>query len=198
MFRRPCPRLSASGYARHLLWGFVAAPATLASLKKNSSDQMPLSISSPELLKQSSESLAGRLELVPVEGLRLSDLPSDAQECHWLRGGFPLSYTAKSDIASLVWRKQFLQLSPDEYYFWSTHRGAAIDLLLIKEGKRIGVEFKRVDAPKMTPSLRTSLEDLKLDHVQVVYPGEKFYPITERIDAIPLSALISKSVDKPL
>ncbi|MDH4393668.1 MAG: hypothetical protein QE285_19880 [Aquabacterium sp.] len=32
---------------------------------------------------------------------------------------------------------------PDEAYFWATHNGAALDLPLFKDGRRIGVEFKR-------------------------------------------------------
>jgi len=83
-------------------------------------------------------------------------------------------------------------VAPDECYFWSTHSGAEIDLLLIKDGRRIGVECKRMDAPKMTPSLRATASDLKIDHVYVVYPGEKQYPLADKIEAIPLRNLISK------
>src|SRR6266478_9916066 len=54
-----------------------------------------LGSASPDLLKQSSESLAGRLETIPLEGLRLADLGAQAQARHWLRGGFPLSWTAR-------------------------------------------------------------------------------------------------------
>jgi uncharacterized protein len=68
-----------------------------------------LGSASPDLLKQSSETLAGRLETVPLEGFRLSDLGASAQAKHWLRGGFPLSYTARSEADALAWRKQFLQ-----------------------------------------------------------------------------------------
>ena len=68
-----------------------------------------LGSASPELIRQSSETLAGRLETVPLEGFRLADLGAKAQDRHWLRGGFPLAYTAKSDSDSLAWRRQFLQ-----------------------------------------------------------------------------------------
>lgn len=61
-----------------------------------------LGSASPELLKQSSETLAGRLETVPLEGFRLSDLGVSAQSRHWLRGGFPLSYTARKEADSFV------------------------------------------------------------------------------------------------
>jgi predicted AAA+ superfamily ATPase len=68
-----------------------------------------LGSASPDLLKQSSESLAGRLETVPLEGFRLADLRAKMQGRHWLRGGFPLSYTASTEAGSFAWRRQFLQ-----------------------------------------------------------------------------------------
>ena len=54
-------------------------------------------------------------------------------------------------------------LRPDEAYYWATHQGAEIDLLLFKQGRRVGVECKRSDAPRLTPSMRIALADLKLD-----------------------------------
>ena len=68
-----------------------------------------LGSASPELLGQSSETLAGRLETVVLEGFRLRDLGSGAQRRHWLRGGLPLAYTARSESDSVAWRRQFLQ-----------------------------------------------------------------------------------------
>ncbi len=68
-----------------------------------------LGSASAELLRQSSESLAGRLETVPLEGFRLADLGANAQAKHWLRGGFPRAFTARSQTDSLAWRQQFLQ-----------------------------------------------------------------------------------------
>lgn len=273
-----------------------------------------LGSASPHLLKQSSETLAGRLETVPLEGFRLTDLGAAAQPRHWLRGGFPLSYTARTETASISWRRNFLQtflerdmpqlgvtipamalrrfwsmmahyhgqtwnaaelaralavnestvgryldlmtgvfmvrqlppwfenlskrqvkapkvyirdsgllhtllgigsrrdlelhpkvgaswegyaveevikaLHPDDTYYWATHSGAEIDLVLFKKGRRIGVECKRVDAPTLTPSMRIALADLKLDELNVVYPGEKRYSLGERVSAIPLAEFI--------
>ena len=63
----------------------------------------------PDLLQQSSETLAGRVETVPLEGFRLNDLGAGAQQRHWLRGGFPLAYTAKTEGNSVAWRRQFLR-----------------------------------------------------------------------------------------
>ncbi len=272
-----------------------------------------LGSAAPDLLKQSSETLAGRLETVPLEGFRLADLGAGAQARHWLRGGFPLSYTARTEADSLVWRQQFLQtflerdmpqlgvtipaislrrfwnmvahyhgqiwnaaelaralavnestvrryldlmtgvfmvrqlppwfenlgkrqvkapkvyvrdsgllhallgvtnqrdlehhpkvgaswegyaveevlkaLRPDEAYYWATHNGAEIDLVLFKQGRRIGVECKRADAPVLTPSMRIALADLKLDVLYVVYPGEKRYALARNVEVVPLAEL---------
>jgi uncharacterized protein len=78
---------------------------------------------------------------------------------------------------------------PDEAYFWATHSGAELDLLLFKNGKRLGFEFKRGDAPKLTASMRTAMEDLQLENLKVIYPGETSYPLAERIEAIPITAI---------
>lgn len=80
--------------------------------------------------------------------------------------------------------------APDEAYFWATHNGAELDLLLFKAGRRIGVEFKRADAPQITPSMRIALRDLKLDHLYVVYPGERRYALAEQVAVVPLAALL--------
>ena len=273
-----------------------------------------LGSASPELLKQSSESLAGRLETLPLEGFRLADLGAAAQARHWLRGGFPRSYTARGEADSVAWRQQFLhtflerdmpqfgvtipatalrrfwnmvahyhgqtwnaaelaralainestvrryldlmtgvlmfrQLPPwfenlgkrqvkapkvyvrdsgllhallgittrrvlehhpkvgaswegyaveeivkargtDEIYYWGTHTGAELDLLLLQRGRRIGVECKRMDAPTLTPSMRTALADLKLDELAVVYPGQRRYTLAKRVEVVPLAEFV--------
>jgi len=82
-------------------------------------------------------------------------------------------------------------LQPDEAYFWATHNGAELDLLLFKRGRRIGVECKRADAPTLTPSMRIALADLKLDELYVVYPGEKRYPLARNAEAVPLAELVN-------
>jgi uncharacterized protein len=79
---------------------------------------------------------------------------------------------------------------PDDAYYWATHNGAEVDLLLFKDGRRIGVECKRADAPTMTPSMRVALADLKLDALYVVYPGEQRYPLADRVTVVPLAELI--------
>lgn len=273
-----------------------------------------LGSASPDLLRQSSETLAGRLETVRLEGFRLADLGAAAQGRHWLRGGFPLAFTARTDADSFSWRQQFLQtflerdmpqlgitipavslrrfwsmvahyhgqiwnaaelaramsigestvrryldlmtgvfmvrqlppwfenlgkrqvkspkvyvrdtgllhtllgiprqrdleqhpkvgaswegyaveevlksFRPDDAYYWATHNGAELDLLLFKNGRRIGVECKRADAPQLTPSMRTALADLKLDHLYVLYPGTKAYSLGKSVEVTPMAAFV--------
>jgi predicted AAA+ superfamily ATPase len=276
-----------------------------------------LGSASPELLRQSSETLAGRIEVIQLEGFRLADVGAGALGRHWLRGGFPLSFIARNEADSLAWRRQFLQtflerdlpqlgvtipavalrrfwnmvahyhgqiwnaaelaralaineatvrryldlmtgvfmvrqlppwfenlgkrqvkapkvyirdsgllhallglgdrrtlehhpkvgaswegyaveevlkaLRPDDAYYWATHNGAEIDLVLFKDGRRIGVECKRMDAPTLTPSMRVALADLRLDELIVVYPGERRYPLGERVEVVPLAELVAAS-----
>lgn len=273
-----------------------------------------LGSAAPALLKQSSETLAGRLETIELEGFRLNDLGSVAQTRHWLRGGFPLSYTARHETDSLVWRNQFIQtflerdipqlgitipsvtlhrfwtmvahyhgqiwngaelarslaigetsvrryldilsgvflarqlppwfenlgkrqvkapkvylrdsgllhallgitnqrdlehhpkcgaswegyvveeilkaVKPDQAFYWATHGGAELDLLMFKGGRRIGIECKRADAPSLTPSMRIALADLHLDELTVVYPGLKPYSLAPKIKVVPLSQIV--------
>jgi len=273
-----------------------------------------LGSAAPDLLRQSSESLAGRIETVALEGLRLSDLGARSQSRHWLRGGFPLALTARTEADSLAWRRDFLQtflerdlpqlgvtipsialrrfwnmvahnhgqiwnaaelaralainestvrryldlmsgvfmlrqlppwlenlakrqvkapkiyvrdsgllhsllgisnardlehhpkvgaswegyaveevlksVRPDEAYFWATHQGAELDLLLFKRGRRIGVECKRADAPAMTRSMHIAMEDLKLDELRVVYPGQRQYALARNVEVVPLAQLV--------
>jgi hypothetical protein len=86
--------------------------------------------------------------------------------------------------------EQVLATEPHtESAFWATHQGAEIDLVLRRGSKLYGVECKRVDAPRMTPSIRIALADLELEHVAVVYPGPKRYALAERVQAVPLAAL---------
>jgi uncharacterized protein len=76
---------------------------------------------------------------------------------------------------------------PSEAYFWATHQGAELDLLLFKYGRRVGVEIKRADAPGLTPSMRIALADLKLDRLLVIYPGDKSYRLAPKVEVIPAS-----------
>ncbi len=272
-----------------------------------------LGSASGDLLRQSSESLAGRVERIEVGGFALQELGSQAEHLLWLRGGFPQSYLAATEADSIEWRKQFIQtllerdfpqwgvrvaatallrfwnmlahyhgqtwnaaeparalgisgntvrhyldlltdalmvrqLQPyhanikkrqvkspkiyvrdsglchrlfgieslkallehpkvgaswegfiieqvllyephDEAWFWATHQGAEIDLLLRRGQSLVGVECKRTDAPRMNPSIRSALTELGLQKVVVIYPGTRRYPIADKVEAIPLTAL---------
>ena len=272
-----------------------------------------LGSASPELLRQASESLAGRLETITLGGFSLPELGAKALGRHWRRGGFPPAYLARSEAASLVWRRQFIQtylerdlpqlgitipaatllrfwtmlahyhggvwnaaeaarslgvseptarryldlltglflvrqlqpwhenlkkrqvkapkayvrdsgllhallglgtereilshpkagaswegyameevlraVRPEAAHFWATHTGAELDLLLVVHGRRIGVEVKFQDAPRLTPSMRIALADLGLAHLVVIYPGDTRYPISDRVTAVPLAEL---------
>jgi len=84
---------------------------------------------------------------------------------------------------------------PDEVYFWATHGGAELDLLVFKDGKRLGVECKRMDAPRLTPSMRNAMKDLNLDRLVVFYPGNHTYPLVEQVSVLPLEVLSKLEVD---
>jgi predicted AAA+ superfamily ATPase len=87
--------------------------------------------------------------------------------------------------------EQILAVIGSEHaYFWGTHGGAELDLFFFRGNQRYGVEFKASDAPEMTKSLHVALEDLKLDRAWIVYPGTTRYLVHERVEVIPLAALL--------
>ena len=80
-----------------------------------------------------------------------------------------------------------------DIYFWATHAGAELDLLVMSKGKRYGFEFKYADAPGTTRSMRTAINDLSLEHLWVVYPGKEEYALDEAISVIPVSGILKLS-----
>jgi len=82
-------------------------------------------------------------------------------------------------------------LGSDNAYFWSTQRGAELDLLLFRAGMRWGFEFKCTDAPTMTKSMHIALNDLGLNRLYVVYPGRERYPLHDKVEAIPLAECVN-------
>ena len=272
-----------------------------------------LGSASPSLLKQSSESLAGRIETIQMSGFSLEEVMLPKLKQHWFRGGFPQSFLAGSNLSSFTWRKQFIQtflerdvpqmgvnipapmfrrfwtmlahmhgqlwnaadpaaslgvsqptvrkyldylehllmvrqlqpwhenlskrqvkapkiyvrdsgllhlllgiqnekdfqnhpkrgaswegyiieelfkqFQPDDAYFWATHNGAELDLLLIKNGKKIGFEVKLSDRPSLTPSMRIAMRDLKLEKLFVVYPGKESYRLDHNIQTLSVSKI---------
>jgi predicted AAA+ superfamily ATPase len=82
---------------------------------------------------------------------------------------------------------QRLGARPEECFFWATHAGAELDLLVVRGRKRLGFEFKRTVTPKVTRSMRTALEDLGLQRLDVIHAGEQTFPLSGRVRAVALS-----------
>ncbi len=269
-----------------------------------------LGSASRNLIRQSSESLAGRIAYYQLEGFRPSDVGVENWKTLWLRGNFPRSFLADDDRQSFVWRQQYvttflerdipqlgiripartlrrfwmmlshyhgqilnfseigrsfgisdmtvrkyieiledtfmvrtlwpwhvnvkkrlvkrpklyfrdaglfhalmaietweqlmahpklgaswegfalntlcrmLGKEDSEYFFWATHAGAELDLYWQEGGKRYGAEFKFVDAPTLTKSMKIALEDLQLDFLYVIYPGKASYKLNDKAAVI--------------
>ncbi|MBX7255116.1 MAG: DUF4143 domain-containing protein [Candidatus Hydrogenedentes bacterium] len=75
----------------------------------------------------------------------------------------------------------------EELYFWSTHAGAEVDLFWQSSGKNWAIEVKYADAPSFTPSMQSALKDLQLEHLWVVHPGDRAYPLAQNVTTIPLT-----------
>ena len=264
-----------------------------------------LGSASPDIVKNVSETLAGRVEFIELSGFDLQETDADSVDKLWLRGGFPRSFLAKSDEDSMAWREGFIttflerdipqlgitipplamrrfwtmlahyhgqtwnaselarsmgltdktvrsyldvltgtfvvrqlqpwyenigkrqvkapkiylrdsgilhgllnlpdfhslwghprvgaswegfaleqilqNIRPPQAFFWATHTGAELDLFLFYRGRRYGVEFKFSEAPKITKSMRIALDDLNLDHLWIIYPGQDSYPVDDKI-----------------
>jgi predicted AAA+ superfamily ATPase len=275
-----------------------------------------LGSASPELLRQSSESLAGRIAYHHLGGFNLDEVGTAQMKQLWLRGGFPRSFLAEDQGSSAEWRREFIttflerdipqlgiriastalrrfwtmlahyhgqiwnasdfsrsfgvadttvrsyldllestlvvrQLQPwhenlrkrqvkrpkvylsdsgllhtllglesmaeleshpklgasfegfalkevqarlgarrEECFFWSTHSGAELDLLVVRGQRRLGFEFKRTDAPKVTRSMKTVISDLRLERLDVVHAGEHTFPLDQSIRALALTRLL--------
>lgn len=271
-----------------------------------------LGSASRDLIRQSSESLAGRVAYHELAGFRLGDVGSAHWRDLWLRGGLPRAYTAATDEDSHLWREQYVAtflerdipqlgigipaptlrrfwtmlchyhgqilnyaelarafgisdmtvrryvdilegtfmvrlLQPwhvnlgkrlvkrpklylrdsgllhallairslqdlathnklgaswegfalevaaraigkrqEELAFWATHSGAEVDLFWQEHGKHWGVELKYADAPRLTRSMAVAVEDLALEHLWVVYPGDRTYALADKVSTLPL------------
>lgn len=80
-------------------------------------------------------------------------------------------------------------LGTRDAYFWATHSGAELDLMVMKSGKRHGFEIKYSDAPPLRRSMHVAIEDLGLHRLWVVYPGDRSYNLHEKVSVIPLEAV---------
>jgi predicted AAA+ superfamily ATPase len=78
---------------------------------------------------------------------------------------------------------------PEQCYFWATHAGAELDLLVVANGRRRGFEIKRTVSPRVTPSMQAALHDLKLDSLDVIHAGKDTFPLANRIQAVSVSRL---------
>ena len=76
-----------------------------------------------------------------------------------------------------------------EVFFYAAHSGVEVDLYWQAQGQRLAAEFKYQDAPRSSKSMHQAIQDLDLDHLWVIYPGEQMYALTEQITVLPLSAL---------
>ena len=285
----------------------------LVDRSRNPARFLLLGSASPHLTKGVSESLAGRIGFVDLSGFDLREAGAGSHDGLWIRGGFPRSFLAPDDSASITWREDFIRTflerdipqlgitipaetlrrfwtmiahyhgqvwnaadfarslgtsentarryldilagaymirvlppwfenigkrqvkAPKIYirdsgilhallylrtlldvqghpklgaswegfaleqlltimetrdaYFWATHSGAELDLLVTIGGKRHGFEFKFADAPGRTRSMGVAIRDLHLDHLWVVYPGRQEYPLDEKITVVPVEAI---------
>ncbi len=275
-----------------------------------------LGSASPDLLRQSSETLAGRIAYHELGGFALDEVGAKNHRMLWLRGGFPRSYLARSHADSHAWRRQFIRTflerdlpqlgitigsvtlrrfwtmlahyhgqiwnasefarsfgvadttvrgyldilsaamvarqllpwhenvgkrqvkapkvyvadsgllhnllnlptmadleahpkvgaswegfaisqivhclgaRPEECYYWATHGGAELDLLVVRGRRRLGFEVKRTTAPRLTPSMRIALSDLKLSSLDVVHAGEQTFPLAAKVRAVAMGRLL--------
>lgn len=282
----------------------------------NKANFLILGSASRDLIQQSSETLAGRIQYIQMTPLRVSEIPELDFNKHWIRGGFPLSYLSDSDENSFKWRKAYIStflerdipnlgisipprslrrfwtmlahyhgqvinysqiarsiqttdttvrryldilegtfmvrvLSPwhenikkrqvkspkiyirdsgilhsllainnhfeilgnpkvgaswegycleeiinkydnEDCYFWATHGGAELDLLVVKGQKRIGFEIKYASSVKITKSLHIAMEELNLDQMTIVVPGKDSYYLSEEVRVVGLEKLIEE------
>ncbi|OQW95074.1 MAG: hypothetical protein BWK77_08180 [Verrucomicrobia bacterium A1] len=82
-----------------------------------------------------------------------------------------------------------------DVYFWATHGGAELDLMLVRRGRRYGMEFKYGDAPSMTKSMHVALKDLKLERLLAVHAGKDGFQMADKAEALPLSRLAERLAD---
>lgn len=86
-----------------------------------------------------------------------------------------------------------MKVPSEDCFFWSIHGQAELDLLIFKDGKRLGFEFKYSDVPAITKSMRSALEYLHLDALTIISPGTHHYPLDEKIQAMGLMALAQQN-----
>jgi len=86
---------------------------------------------------------------------------------------------------------RILRAWPEECFFWATHAGAKLDLLVVSQGQRLGFEFKRTDAPRMIHSMHSAIESLHLDRLTVVHAGKRTFPLTDLVQAVSIHSILT-------
>lgn len=82
------------------------------------------------------------------------------------------------------------KLKTRDYFYWRTHAGLELDLMILKNGKRLGFEIKYSDTPKVTRSMRQIVDDLKLDCFYLVYQGKHNLELEDKIRLLPISDIV--------
>ena len=85
---------------------------------------------------------------------------------------------------------RLLDAAPEECWFWATHAGAELDLLVHRGGRRLGFEVKLTSAPRLTRSMHIAREDLRLDRLDVIHAGTRTFDMAEGIRALALGELV--------
>jgi hypothetical protein len=83
-----------------------------------------------------------------------------------------------------------LDAEAQDAWFWATHGGAELDLVVLRDGERLGYEIKYTASPRVTKSMRAAIDTLRLDRLYVVYPGERRLPLAKNIEAVGLTGLL--------
>jgi predicted AAA+ superfamily ATPase len=86
-----------------------------------------------------------------------------------------------------------LRVQPGQAFFWATQAGAELDLLVVRGKQRLGFEIKRTDAPRITPSMRSALADLRLTQLYVVHAGKNSFDLAKDVRALAAKDLPSLS-----
>lgn len=118
----------------------------------------------------------------------------DTGALHTLLGASSLESLLSHPIVGASWEGLVLEHIARwgfPLYHWRTHTGAEIDIVIDLGTKLWGIEVKRTDSPKVTPSMRNALEDLGLERIIVAHAGPDRFPLADRIEAIGVTELLS-------
>lgn len=111
----------------------------------------------------------------------------DIQTAHALEGHPKVGASWEGFLLETVIAR--LGARADQCYFWATHAGAELDLLVVNGDHRRGFEFKRTSSPAVTPSMRAALADLRLDRLDVVHAGVETFRLAPKVRALSAARL---------